>query len=109
MKITLHTSSVVQLSKTIKNKVINELPTWEKGEDKNGYTLYYHSTKSDQWKEDLFIKPFKNVKGNRLNFYITRLDGQKLNFEPSFGYLMGRFVEILIVHFSDQFEKLEIS
>lgn len=109
MKITLHTSSVDQLSKTIKNKILNELPTWGKREDTDGYTLYYHSTKSGQWEEDLFIKPFQNVERNRLNFYITKLDGHKIDFEPSFGYLMGRFVEILIVHFSDQFEKLEIS
>ncbi|MGE8537059.1 MAG: hypothetical protein ACN6OJ_20955 [Chryseobacterium sp.] len=109
MKITLHTNSVNQLNLNIKNKILEDLPTWERREGTDGYTLYYHSTKSGQWEEDLFVKPFKKAEENKLNFYITKIDGQKIDFIPSFGYLMGRFIEMLIVHFSDQFDSLEIT
>ncbi|QOW10058.1 hypothetical protein Q73A0000_06615 [Kaistella flava (ex Peng et al. 2021)] len=108
MKIILHTDSVDKLSQSIKNKISKDLPTWEIKLDDKKFTMYFHSTKSGQWEDNLFVKPFKNSDENQLIFYITKSDGKKIDFEPSFGYLMGRFIEILIVHFSDKYDKLEV-
>lgn len=109
MKISLHATNVNTLDSIIKNKIKNELATWEARSDENGYTIYYHSTKSGQWEDELYVKPFKDEKNNKLLFYITEVNGEKLDFDPSFGYLMGRFLEILIVHFSVNYSRIEIS
>lgn len=107
MKIILNTNSVKKLDQDIKNKISKDLKTWENKTDDNGYTLYYHSTKSGQWEDDLFVKPFLNIEKKQIKFYITKSDGEIIDFEPSFGYLLGRFTEILLVNFSDRFSSLE--
>jgi hypothetical protein len=43
-----------------------------------------------------------------LYFKITEIDGDPLDFENEFGYLMGRFMEVLIVHFSDDYNEIKI-
>ncbi|MFP3595765.1 hypothetical protein [Chryseobacterium sp. SIMBA_029] len=107
MKILLNTDSVEELNQDIRNKISKDLKTWEKKTDGNGYTLYYHSTKSGQWDDELFVKPFLNIAKKQIEFYVTRSDGKIIDFEPSFGYLLGRFTEILLVNFSDRFSSLE--
>lgn len=89
--------------------MVRPIYPWEARSDENGYTIYYHSTKSGQWEDELYVKPFKDEKNNKLLFYITEVNGEKLDFDPSFGYLMGRFLEILIVHFSVNYSRIEIS
>lgn len=108
MKIIVHSEDVQLLNSTINKKIKKELSTWDTERDTNGYTLYFHKTKSQQWENDLYIKPFINNANNRLNFQITEIEGIPLDFDPVFGYLMGRFVEILIVHFSDYYSRIEI-
>lgn len=103
----LNTNSVKKLDQDITNTISKNLKTWENKTDNNGYTLYYHTTKSGQWEDDLFVKPFLNIEAKQIEFYITKSDGKIIDFKPSFGYLMGRFTEILIVNFSDQFNSLE--
>lgn len=107
MKIILNTDSVKELHQEIRNKISKELKTWENKTDDNGYTVYYHSTKSGQWEDDLFVKPFLNIEKKQIKFCITKSDGKIIDFKPSFGYLMGRFTEILLVNFSDRFSSLE--
>ncbi|UHO40605.1 WW domain-containing protein [Chryseobacterium capnotolerans] len=107
MEIILNTDTVKKLDQDIRNKISTELKTWEKKTDDNGYTLYYHTTKSGQWEDDLFVKPFLNIEKKQIKFCITKSDGEIIDFEPSFGYLLGRFTEVLMVNFSDQFNSLE--
>jgi len=107
MKIILHTNSVRKLDQDIDNKISKDLSTWEKKTDDNGYTIYYHKTKSGQWEDNLFVKPFLYVEEKQIEFYITKSDGKIIDFKPSFGYLMGRFTEVLLVNFSSQFNTLE--
>ena len=53
------------------------------------------------------MKPFLNIEKKQIKFCITKSDGEVIDFEPSFGYLLGRFTEILLVNFSDRFSSLE--
>lgn len=111
MQIIIHTDEANTLRLTILKSINDKLklPTWLAKKDKRGYDIYYHSTKSKQWENELFIKPSldKNSK-EILYFRVTNIDGEALDFDNNFGYLMGRFMEILIVHFSDKFSKIEI-
>lgn len=108
MKIILHTRNAKLLSSTIKKKIKDDLNTWATKRDNNNYTLYYHKTKSEQWENDLYIKPYINEANDKLSFVITEIEGIPLEFDPVFGYLMGRFLEILIVHFSKYYTNIEI-
>ena len=109
MQIIIHTDDAKKLSSTILNSIKNKLETWETKKDKKGYNIYYHSTKSKQWENELYIKPYSDSDRNdKLYFRVTEIDGQPLSFENEFGYLMGRFMEILIVHFSDYYNKIEL-
>jgi hypothetical protein len=109
MQIIIHTDDAKKLNSTILNSIKDKLETWEAKKDKNGFNIYYHSTKSKQWENELYIKPYiDNDRNEKLYFRITEIDGEKLDFENEFGYLMGRFMEILIVHFSNGYNKIEI-
>lgn len=109
MQIIIHTDDAKKLSSTILNSVKDKLETWEAKKDNKGYNIYYHSTKSKQWENQLFIKPYGDGgKNQKLSFRVTEIDGEPLDFENEFGYLLGRFLEILIVHFSDEYNKIEI-
>ncbi|KIA98512.1 hypothetical protein OA88_20480 [Flavobacterium sp. JRM] len=108
MKIILRSENVKLLESTIMEKIKSDLNTWDIKTDINGYRLYYHKTKSQQWENDLYVKPsIDNING-KLRFVVTEIEGTPLKFDPIFGYLMGRFVEILIVHFSEYYSKIEI-
>lgn len=109
MQIIIHTDDAKKLNSTILNIVNEKLETWEARKDMKKYNIYYHSTKSKQWENELFIKPYINHDTNdKIYFRVTEIDGEILEFEDKFGYLMGRFIEILIVHFSDEYNKIEI-
>lgn len=109
MQIIIHTDDAKKLSSKISNSIKNNLETWELKKDKKGYNIYYHSTKSKQWENELYIKPYiDNNRKEKLYFKITEIDGDPLDFENEFGYLMGRFMEVLIVHFSDDYNEIKI-
>ena len=109
MQIIVNTKDAKKLSSKILEKIKNELETWSFKTDKKGYNIYFHSTKSKQWENELYIKPYiDNEKNEKLFFRVVEIDGKSLEFESEFGYLMGRFLEILIVHFSDDYDKIEI-
>ncbi len=112
MQIIIHTDDAEILSSTILNSIENKLklPTWLAKKDKKGSDIYYHSTTAKQWENEFFIKPYLDKESNeKLFFRVTKIDGEALDFENKFGYLMGRFMELLIVHFSDKFSKIEIA
>lgn len=82
----------------------DELLTWKKVANAKGEVLYSHTP--SQWNETAMPKP--HVKDDRVSFVIT---WWKKNGEPEEsvkGYILGRFTEILIVHFKDHFSKLEV-
>lgn len=109
MKITVHTDNIQELSKAIREKIKNKLETWEPTTDStDGYILYFHSTKSKQWEDELYIKPIQYNDYKKLEFHVTKIDGKPLKFKPEYGYLMGRFLEILIVHFSSYYNNITI-
>lgn len=109
MQIIIHTEDPKHLSSIILEKIKNELETWSVKKDKKGYNIYFHSTKSKQWENELYMKPYINSeKNDKLFFRVVEIDGEYLEFENEFGYLMGRFLEILIVHFSEEYNKIEI-
>lgn len=108
MQIIIHTDDVKKLSSTILNGIKNQLETWNVKKDKKGYNIYYHSTKSKQWENELYIKPYIDNENKKLFFRVVQIDGEQLEFENEFGYLMGRFMEILVVHFSEEYNKIEI-
>lgn len=108
MQIIIHTDDAKKLNSNILSNIKNKLETWEVKKDKKGYNVYYHSTKSKQWENELYIKPYINDINDKLYFRVTKIYGESLDFENEFGYLMGRFMEILIVHFSEDYNKIEI-
>ena len=109
MQIIIHTDDAKKLSSTMLEKMKDELETWSVTKDKKGYNIYFHSTKSRQWENVLYMKPYiYNERNEKLFFGVTEIDGEPLEFENEFGYLMGRFVEILIVHFSEEYNRIEI-
>lgn len=104
MKIDAITNNPQSLIDAI-NKAIKDgdLKTWEKVENKNKETLYSHTP--EQWAENAMLKPYINK--DRTTFKIT---WWSKNEEPAFevkGYIVGRFTEILMVHFRNYFTKLE--
>ncbi|MDM1499501.1 hypothetical protein ACPDHQ_16870 [Myroides odoratimimus] len=109
MKITVHTNNAQTLSKAIKEKTKSQLETWEHTTDStDGYNLYFHSTKSKQWEDELYIQPILYDDNKNLEFHVTKIDGKPLKFKPEYGYLMGRFLEILIVHFASYYNNITI-
>lgn len=88
-------------------KAINEgkLKTWEQTTNDKNEVLFRHSP--DQW-ISVLIKP-KALNNDEASFAINwwKKDG-----EPEFhkqGYVLGRFVEVLMVHFKDYFAYLTIN
>ena len=104
MKIDALTNTPQQIVDAI-NKAIKDgdLKTWKRVENDKKETLYSHTP--EQWDEKAMVKP--NVHKDRTTFTIT---WWSKNEEPSLevkGYILGRFTEILLVHFQAYFTKLE--
>ena len=103
IKVNCDNSSVLldKITKKITNK---ELETWEiKRNDKNEI-LFSHIP--EQWKEKAMPKPY--IKKDSLDFVIS---WWSKNGEPEKriqGYILGRFIEILMVHFRNDFRNIEI-
>jgi hypothetical protein len=104
MQFNLSTVSGQALTNEIFDAVENEtLKTWLVRESKTGTKYLTH--KPDQWYDKaLFV--FK-VKKDKLVILLTWLKGNEPA-EDIKGYYMGRFTEILLVNFSDKFDKFEI-
>lgn len=105
MKIIAFTSNSSSLKKTIDKKIEdNELKTWEILKNDKDEVLYSHIP--EQWKERAMLKP--NILNDRIEFEIKWWSKNGEPDEATKGYITGRFVEILMVHFRNQFTKLEI-
>jgi hypothetical protein len=105
MKIIAYTSNPITLKNAIDKKITDkELKTWEIVTNNKKENLYSHMR--EQWKEKAMSKPY--IYKDRVEFNIR---WWKKNEEPNDetkGYIVGRFVEILMVHFKDKFTYLEI-
>jgi hypothetical protein len=104
MQIDAITTTPQQLINAI-NKALTDgdLRTWKKVQNSNNETLYTHTP--EQWVEKALIKP--TAQKDRALFKIKWWDIKE---EPSIeikGYYIGRFTEILMVHFRNYFTKLE--
>lgn len=89
------------IDKAFKN---DELKTWEKLYNTKGEALYSHV---GQWAGRAMPKPY--MKNDKVTFEIK---WWKENDEPdddTKGYILGRFTEVLMVHFRSNFKQLIIS
>ncbi|RDC54145.1 hypothetical protein DU508_23215 [Pedobacter chinensis] len=109
MHITVYTNDAKKLVTTIKEYINNgTLKTWSVHIDSKNHFIFYHSTKSEQWENSLYVKPFGNKLNTEIYFKLTEDDGIPIECDSTYGYLLGRFVEILIVHLSNLYERIEI-
>jgi len=105
MKIVAYTNTPTALKNAIDKKIEgNELKTWEIAKNEKNEILYSHIP--EQWKEKAMPKPY--VYEKTVEFRISWWNRNGEPEEATKGYILGRFVEILIVHFRDRFTHLEI-
>lgn len=105
MKIIAYTHNPSTLKNAIDKKVEDkELKTWDIVKDDKYEVLYSHNP--EQWKEKALLKPY--ILQEKVEFKIRWRTKNGEPDEATKGYITGRFVEILMVHFRNQFTKLEI-
>lgn len=105
MKIIAYTAKPKTLFKSINDAIENdELKTWEIKRNDKKEILYNHTP--DQWSDRVLIKPTSHDEG--LLFQTSWWSKNDEPDEATKGYIIGRFVEILMVHFREHFTKLEI-
>jgi hypothetical protein len=90
---------------TATDKAMNDgaLKTWKIVKDKNGNVFYTHTP--EQWNEKALIA--REAKADRVVFTIRHWSTSPEPSKEIEGYYIGRFTEILLVHFSKSFSKLE--
>lgn len=93
---------ITAIDKAIKD---GDLKTWKKVLNDKGETLYSHTP--EQWNEKAMLKP--HIKNDLVSFNITWWNKNDKPNEETMGYILGRFTEILMVHFRNNFEQLIIS
>jgi hypothetical protein len=106
MKIEALTDNPQQLIAAIE-KALKEgdLKTWKRVANSSGETLYTHTP--EQWVDKVLLKP--SALRDRARFTINWWSNRD---EPTVeikGYVIGRFTEVLMVHFRNYFSKLETS
>ncbi|TDE03742.1 hypothetical protein [Flavobacterium hiemivividum] len=104
MIIKIYTDNPGDLNKLI-NKKINDgdLKTWDIIKNDKGEILYTHTP--DQWNEKAMPKP--SIKSDHIAFEIRWWNKNEPDYTTK-GYITGRFIEILMVHFRKHFTYLEI-
>lgn len=104
MKIKLFTESAKALAKDILNAVEDEtIKTWVLKKDNNGSNFLTH--KPEQW-IDKALFGFK-PETDKLVIFLTWWKDKEPT-EDVKGYYVGRLTEILLVNFSNKFDKFEI-
>ncbi|HFK5543595.1 TPA: hypothetical protein ACG0AR_000437 [Elizabethkingia anophelis] len=106
MQIIIHTKDGDALFKAINAKIRKgDLKTWEIKLNKENQVLYNHSP--EQWSEKVLLIPKDHING--LKIQTTYWSNKPEPDQATKGYIVGRFVEILMVHFKNHFSKLEVS
>jgi hypothetical protein len=91
---------VTAIDKAIKE---DRLKTWGKVLNSKNETLYTHT--KDQWDEKAMLKPV--IYKAKISFDLTWWNTKDEPDEDTKGFILGRFTEMLMVHFKDYFEFLE--
>ncbi len=66
--------------------------------------LYSHSP--EQWSEKALLKPYTHA--SKVSFTITWWSSKENPGKETSGYILGRFIEVLMVHFPNYFTRLEV-
>jgi hypothetical protein len=87
------------------NKAIKDgdLKTWTKLVSNNDKTLYSHTP--EQWNEKAM--PIVDIHEDKVKFSMTWWTENEEPTEATKGYILGRFTEVLMVHFKNHFTHLE--
>jgi hypothetical protein len=105
VKITIPTTTGATLKKKIFDAVEDQtLKTWEVRIATNDIKVLTH--KPDQWYDRTLLR--FTVKKDALVIDTTKWKGKEAD-EAANGYFIGRFTEILLVHFSDDFDDFTVS
>ena len=105
MKIIAYTDNPTALKNGIDKKINdNELKTWQIVRNVKNEVLYSHTP--EQWNQIAMPKPY--IYDKHTEFKISWWNKNKEPNEAIKGYITGRFTEILMVHFREQFTHLEI-
>jgi hypothetical protein len=96
MRINAYTSNPNELGAEITNGINRTIPTWSQP-DKT--VLKFRHT--SQWEDKGFVEMILRQGYVEFSIGVTdpRVNG---------GYILGRFVEVLMVHFATRFTKLEV-
>ncbi len=104
MKIIAFTNDSTKLKNAIDKKIDDkELKTWRIVKNDKKEILYSHIP--DQWNEKAMPKPY--IYEDWVEFDIRWWNDNEPD-EATKGYILGRFIEILMVHFRNNFTRLEI-
>lgn len=104
MEITVYTKNAKNLlSKISKSITDNKLKTWDIIKDSENNDLFSHTP--DQWKEKAMLK--SKINTENLKFIICWWEGEEPE-EKVKGYILGRFIEVLMVNFRKEFENIKI-
>ncbi|WP_161531799.1 hypothetical protein [Riemerella anatipestifer] len=103
MKIIVHTTKAKTLYGAINSKIEEELKTWEIVNISGNEIVYTHTP--EQWRGKALVYPLAHKDG--LELEITWWKDCEPD-EATKGYILGRFTEILMVHFRNLFDYLEI-
>lgn len=105
MIIKAYTKIPQQLINSIDKKIKdNDLKTWDIVKNGKDEILYSHTP--DQWKEVAMPKPY--IESDHVCFKISWWNKKGPPDETTKGYITGRFIEILMVHFREYFTHLEV-
>lgn len=106
MKINALTDKPQSLINAINKAMKDEdLKTWKIVLNNKNETLYSHTP--EQWVDKALVQPIQHDE-----YVLYHITWWKNNGEPdeaTKGYILGRFVEILMVHFRSNFERLVVS
>lgn len=103
MSIKVKTNTAQRLVANIKRAVdAGEIQTWRRVVHE-GVDYYTHDTSSDQWLKQAYIQPSINLNGD-LSFYVIGVKNITVD-QYTFGVYQGRFIQMMIAHFPDDFNE----
>ena len=113
MNYIIHTPSAVRLKKEILDSVMTgadsngkDIFTWKCVETEANDKVLVHTT--DQWAEKGFITLKQNKSHNELKVRFHYWDSCQDRLNDDDKYLLGRFTELILVHFSYYIDKIII-
>ena len=101
MAVIIKTTDAATLLAEIRSAVIKEkIPTWSWDSNEQ----FWHDTKSQEWKDTAsFRGSLKSGENGELRFGIIPFQNKKIS-RPLYAALHGRFIEMLLSHFSGKLD-----